>query len=681
MRQINIDFSQTNPANGNKILGYRGEHKATQLIITPPEVMTQNADICSYRVVFGFECDNPYSSTDWYRSIGGDEVVLEIPSAVTSHSVVSLQLEGYGESGDLLIKSSTLYGFVFESSVYGDEPNWEVRPSIDTSSDVIQSGVAILAVDSNGNATEIAIYGDLPGGIDFIDSNKIKKITMIGSTKIADNQFKGCSSLRTVIIPDSVVSIGNNAFQCCRNLTNITLPNNLTFIGDYAFYYCSKLSNIAIPASVEYIGEYAFAYCNGLTEFIFPEKVTAVNKGVLFYCENLSTVHISNSTIVISEGAFSLCRNLMNINSETNTSTFFIPDSVKSIEKQAFNNCETVKKISMTDSVIYIGTSAFSGCLSLSEIVLSDSITEIAESLFAGCNNLIKINLPNGITKICSHAFNSCYSLTEITIPIGVNEIKDGAFRSCSNLTSADLRCNITEISKSVFSGCTQLTSIKITDKITRIDDGAFSSCSCLEIIDNLINVTYIGKDAFSYSGITTIELLSAQEIAYYAFRECRMLKTIIFGENVDVSIGEEAFCNCLSLTNIINSTSIIRIAGEAFLNCSSLTLIELGDRITNIGWGAFGLCSSLGCMYINNPVPPNAGTNAVPYDYDSFIGVYVPASDDDSVINTYSTATFWKQIYSAEKLFEQDDSYITDSEEMNALTTDEIDELISSIS
>jgi hypothetical protein len=82
--------------------------------------------------------------------------------------------------------------------------------------------------------------------------------------ELPKSAFENCSSLKSVIVPDSVVSIGFFAFFNCYNLNSVTLNPCLREIGNGAFEICHSLSTIKIPENVVSIGAGAFFGCNEL---------------------------------------------------------------------------------------------------------------------------------------------------------------------------------------------------------------------------------------------------------------------------------------------------------------------------------------------------------------------------------------------------------------------------------
>ena len=85
--------------------------------------------------------------------------------------------------------------------------------------------------------------------------------------------------LKSITISDGVKRIIINN---CSSLTSIIIPNSLTWIGYRAFEGCTSLKSITIPNSVTEIVDSAFADCNSLTTINYAgtkEQWEAINKG------------------------------------------------------------------------------------------------------------------------------------------------------------------------------------------------------------------------------------------------------------------------------------------------------------------------------------------------------------------------------------------------------------------
>ena len=197
-----------------------------------------------------------------------------------------------------------------------------------------------------------------------------------GTKIICDRAFVDCKSLRSIVIPDGITSIGYGAFSGCKSLADIVIPDSVSSIGDCAFEGCKSLCSLVIPDSVTSIGEGAFYDCKSLISIVIPDSVTSIGRGAFSGCTSLTNIAIPDGVTSIGDCAFCGCESLSNI---------VIPDSVTSIEDSAFNGCESLNSVVIPDGVTSIGESAFLGCGSLTNIAIPDSITSIGYCAFDGC--------------------------------------------------------------------------------------------------------------------------------------------------------------------------------------------------------------------------------------------------------------------------------------------------------
>ena len=402
---------------------------------------------------------------------------------------------------------------------------------------------------------------DLKGDFSFKEGTKI----------ICDSAFSMCNFLTSIIVPNSVTSIGEGAFSGCILLFKIIIPNSVTSIGDLAFMDSNALSHIVISNSVTSIGDGTFYGCSSLTNIVIPDSVTS-----------------------IGDIAFSGCRSLSNI---------VIPDSVTSIGDYVFEGCTSLSNIVIPDNVTSIGSNAFKNCSSLSNIVIPDSVTSIGNGVFSGCLSLKYISIPVNVICLNGNPFSEWNGKLDCLSPNFVHECdilfnKDKSeiisFRN-QKIESYIIFSNVKRIGDSAFSGCRSLSNIIIPDSVTSIGDGAFYGCSSLTNIVLPDSVTSIGSNAFrDCSSLSNIVIPdSVTSIGDYAFEGCASLSDIVVPDSV-TSIGSNSFSNCRSLSNIVIPNNVTSIGSNAFRDCSSLSNIVISDSVTNIGDWAFVNCNKL---------------------------------------------------------------------------------------
>ena len=161
-------------------------------------------------------------------------------------------------------------------------------------------------------------------------------------TKIAEEAFCDCSTLKSISLPNSITEIGGWAFFCCVGLQEVTLSNRLKTIGDAALSSCGMLLSVTLPESLVNVGDSAFYGCSGMEayygKFASEDNRCLVIGNVLrhFAPRGLDEYAIPDGIVVIAHDAFYESLRLQRVT---------IPKSVKSIEEYAFYYCESLKSV------------------------------------------------------------------------------------------------------------------------------------------------------------------------------------------------------------------------------------------------------------------------------------------------------------------------------------------------
>ena len=541
-----------------------------------------------------------------------------------------------------------------------------------TDSDVSITGATIPAKIKGVNVTSIedGAFSDcsaltsitLPDGLESIGDEafygtSLESINIPTSvTSIGDGAFLLCGKLNNVVIPEGITSIGRDTFEFCESLDTITIPNTVTSIGDMAFYSCSKLHSITIPNSVNRIANQAFDGC-GLESITIPDSVEAIGSWVFTNCTSLKSINVSsNNQQYSSVDGVLFDKNqtkLVKYPADKTDENYKVPDSVTSIEWDAFTNSKNLKTVSIgkatapTDSTIM-----FDDCPQLTDITVADdneqfssvagvlfnkdkttivrypagkestayeipsSVTAINAGAFIECSNLTEINIPNGVTTIGQSAFEGCKGLTSITIPESVDSIEDD-FAICTNLSNinvADSNADYCSIDGVLFSkdkttlmrypiGKTN-TTYEVPAGVTEIADYAFDNCKTLNTVTIPDGVTSIGHDAFAHDeNLTDITIPdSVTSIDNNAFLGCNKLNSIKLPDGLTV-ISAWAFEQNGSLNNLTIPNSVTSIENGAFSECSSLSSLIIPKNVTSIEQQAFQYCDGLKNIVIPNGI------------------------------------------------------------------------------
>ena len=127
-----------------------------------------------------------------------------------------------------------------------------------------------------------------------------------GVTNIPSWAFSG-SNLKSVVIPQGVVSIGMGAFSECKQLKSISIPSGVNDVGAFAFKGCLSLEHVDFQPGVTNIEDYAFEGCKNLKKVVVPEGVVEICSYAFANCENLESVTLPSSVKRIGWHAFSCC--------------------------------------------------------------------------------------------------------------------------------------------------------------------------------------------------------------------------------------------------------------------------------------------------------------------------------------------------------------------------------------
>ena len=427
--------------------------------------------------------------------------------------------------------------------------------------------------------------------------------------EIAEGAFHD-TEIKGLIIEGNVETIPSNTFNI-PTLEFLVINSNLESIEAGSFAGCEKLSYVKLPDTIKHIAEDSFAETR-----LFEDESKREN----------GALYIDNYLISVSD---------------TIVGDFVVKEGTKLLADGAFNDCTTLRKVTLPATITEISQKAFFNCSSLIDVVMNGAVTEIKDGAFFNCRSLYATNfIPSTVRKIGEYAFAYCDSLTSISIPKPVFAIGNYAFLNCERLSAITFASNseLMSIGDYAFAN-TALSKVSIPAGTQKIGYAILSGCSGLrsltaQFVDYTIETEegsfwcqypigyYFGTTSYEYSSATSqlyidenggtaratfyipdvlaSVTVQGDSMPYGAFENCAYIEQVsIAGEIGEIS--NNAFYRCTNLKRVILNEGTTSIGDSAFQECTSLTYLSIPESVTTIGEYAFYGCTSLTEVVFSN--------------------------------------------------------------------------------
>lgn len=495
-------------------------------------------------------------------------------------------------------------GFWFVSYDNGD--SWEqLGPATDDSEesadsifadvDTSQEGLIIFTLQ-DGSKLSVQTSQDL-SYVDFLD-NTVELLCIMnwdtdGDDRLSYEEAAAVKSIGNVFEQTAILSFNEfkhftsvkkleeHAFEHCEQLRRITLPESLEEIGAFALSQLHNLKEITIPASVTTIAERAMEG-NTVMEKIVVAEGNAVydsrgNCNALIHTETDRLLAGSCNT-VIPDGIKTIGQHAF-LNSQIEN--VIIPDSVSSIEYQAFYGCDNLGSMEIGNGVETWGEQVFYNATG--NFTVNSSVPEwpnAAKAPFYSCH-MSSLTFGPDVKSIGAKEFSYCKNLTKVYISENVETMGANLFTNGRSLDVLEIHCPT--VGEYAFQG-DDIAKLIIGDEVESVLEGAFAG-KTVDVVWGS-GLKSLGKLAFAGSYIKTASVDNVETVGESAFANCNSLSSVSL-KKASV-IGKQAFSKCTSLQSAVLSDVLETISDEAFFGCKSLKEIEFPLTLRTIGARAF---------------------------------------------------------------------------------------------
>ena len=387
--------------------------------------------------------DNYQSSGSWEDKSTGYQYSYNVYTDITDQSLYA-ELTGVTINSEATGIELTIPGTVPYTPVGESEQQIPLRVISGVNSNAIKSvsipaSVEIIGADvfKNNSNLETVTFGEssklrIIGDSAFCDCHALKNCDLPQTVETIGSKAFYFTGLTSVTFGVALTALGTEAFAHCYSLANLDMigATQLKVIPESCFSY-SSLTTLIIPDSVETIGDWAFAGLGGPNDS--PSPLTSLNLGngvktIGEYAFNGNTnltgkLILPDSVSSIGKGAFAAC-GYTDVKWPEGNGDFTVVNG--------FSQCRSLTGAAIESlplSVATIGEEAFWDCINLGSVTIPASVRTIEEKAFYNAG-ITSLTIANGVQTIEKNSFQGCADLlgTEIAIPVSVTTLASGAF-------------------------------------------------------------------------------------------------------------------------------------------------------------------------------------------------------------------------------------------------------------
>ena len=219
--------------------------------------------------------------------------------------------------------------------------------------------------------------------------------------------FFMAENITSIVIPDSVTSVGYSVFRGCRQLTEVRLSECLTVLESGMFDECTQLGELYVPSAVTSIDPTAIPDTTVIrSEPDAYARTWAQENGYVWQCaQHGETVIVEPAvpatrkhTGMTAKIQCSVCGAVISEPEEVpvfDGKVMKLPTALKSVQRETFLNLPAECFV-LPDGCLVIGEGAFADCKELKLVEIPSSVVAIAENAFEGCGEGVVIVTPKG---------------------------------------------------------------------------------------------------------------------------------------------------------------------------------------------------------------------------------------------------------------------------------------------